>query len=224
MKRQFIVATLLLMLIILLAGCGGSSTKSNSSIIKDAAINFNQIVSNNEENLVYHNELSHFGLLLKDGDKFEWTENPSVSDADFSVSVNADEFVKAGLDVSKMGTTFTYKAASENSPSVLIYKFDVSNNKEFYKDSNKAFEKLISQIPKQITALENDGYVLNLSKGFQVHWNSDERINKDMALIIGAADLVNAGLNVDKLNEWKVMKNKDPKDTEVKLIKIYYLK
>lgn len=225
MKKQFIIATLLVVLIIILVGCSGNETKDNSAVIKEAASSFNLIVRNNVENLVYHNQLSHFGLLLKDNDKFEWTEDTSVSDADFSISINADEFIKAGLDVSKLkGTTFTYKKASENAPNVLIYKYNVSNSKVIYKDSNEAFEKLINQIPGQISTLKNDGYILSLNQGFQVHWNSDERVNKDMALIIGADDLIKAGLNVDKLNEWKVMKNKDSKNTQVRLLKIYYLK
>ena len=225
MKKQFILATLLVVLVTILVGCSGNATKDNSALIKGAASSFNLIVSNNVENLVYHKKLSHFGLLLRDGDKFEWTENPSVSDADFSISVNADEFIKAGLDVTKLkGTTFTFKEASKDAPGLLIYKYNVSNSKENYKDSNEAFEKLISQIPGQISTLKNDGYILSFNQGFQLHWNSDERVNKDMALIISADDLIKAGLNVNKLNEWKIMKNKDSKVTQVRLLKIYYLK
>lgn len=225
MKKQFYAITFVALLIFALTGCNDRTSENNSAIIRDAASSFNLIVTNNLENKVYHEALNHFGLLLKDGDKFEWTEDPSVSDADFSLSINADEFVNAGLDVTKLGgTPFTYVAASDNNPNMLIYKFDVSSNKEIYKDSNEAFEKLLSQIPEQIAVLENDGYILSLDQGFQVHWNADGRVNKDMAFVVGAEDLVKAGLNVDKLNEWKVMKNKDPNDTQLKLLKIYYLK
>lgn len=225
MKKQFIATTSVVMLIILLSGCSGKTTKDNSSLIKGAASNFNFIVSNNLENIVYHDELEHFGLLLKDGDKFEWTKDPSVSNADFSLSINADEFIKAGLDVTKLdGTNFTYIEASENAPNMLVYKFDVSNDKETYKDNNEAFEKLISKIPEQLSTIEKDGYILNLGQVFQVHWNGEERVNKDIAFVIGAEDLIKAGLNVEKLNEWKLMKNKDINDTKIKLLKIYYLK
>lgn len=225
MKKQFIVAAILVIVVVVFAGCSGNVTKDDSSLIKDAASNFDIIVSNNIENAVYHDELSHFGLQLKDGDKFEWTEDTSISDADFSISVNADEFIKAGLDVTKLnGSQFAYKEASGNEPNVIIYTYDVSDNKEAYKDSIEAFEKLMGQIPEQITVLENDGYILSLDQGFQVHWNGDQRVNKDIALIISADDLIKAGLKIDKLNDWKVMKNNDTNDTQVNLLKIYYLK
>ena len=225
MKNHFIVVAILVMVMVVFTGCSGNATKDDSSLIKDAASNFDIIISNNVENLVYHNELSHFGLQLKDGDKFEWTEDTSISDADFSISVNAEEFIKAGLDVTKLnGSQFAYKEASGNEPSVIIYTYDVSDVKKAYKDFIEAFEKLMGQIPKQIAVLKNDGYILNLNQGFQVHWNGDQRVNKDIALIISADDLIKAGLKVDKLNEWKVMKNNDTNDTHVKLLKIYYLK
>ena len=224
MKKQFVIAIMLLVVVMVFGGCNKNVTTDDSSLIKDAASSFDIIVLNNEENAVYHNELGHFGIQLKDGDKFEWTDDTSISDADFSISVNADEFIKAGLDIAKLnGSQFSYKEASGNEPNVIIYVYNVSNSKKAYKDSIEAFEKLIGQIPEQISVLENDGYILNLDHGFQVHWNGDQRVNKDLALIISADGLIKAGLNVDKLNEWKVMKNKDPNDTQVKLLKIYYL-
>ena len=225
MRKYFIAATILVMVMVVLTGCSGGSTKDDSSLIKDAASNFDIIISNNVENSVYHNELRHFGIQLKDGDKFEWAEDTSVSDADFSISVNADDFIKAGLDVTKLNESqFAYKEASGNEPNVIIYTYDVSDKEETYKDYIEAFEKLMGQIPEQIAVLENDGYILNLDQGFQVHWNGDQRLNKDIALIISADDLIKAGLKVDKLNEWRVMKNADTTDMQVKLLKIYYLK
>lgn len=224
MKKQ-IISTLVIMLILLLSGCSSEKPDDNESLAKDATKNFDIIVSNNIENKIYHDELSHFGLLLKDGDKFEWTSDPSASNADFSLSFNADEFITAGLDVSKLeGTYYAYQEASGNNPDMIVYLSDVGNEKESYNDYNEAFEKLLDKMPGQLSILENDGYILDIGLGFQVHWNGEERENKDIAFIINADDLIEAGLNVEKLSSWKVMKNKDPNDTQVKLIKVYYLK
>lgn len=206
-----------------LSGC--SLNKSGDSAIQDAASNFSQTVNNNKEDLTYHNELSHFGLQLKGGDKLEWAEDPSVSEADFSITINAEEFIEAGLDVSKLESSYlSYSKDTATNVENLIYKYNINNEKATYSNSDEAFEKLIGLIPDQINSIKNDGYVLNLDKGFQLHWNSDDRVNKDLAFIIVADDLVKAGLDVNKLEMWKVLKNKDPNDSQLKLLKVFYLK
>lgn len=206
-----------------LSGC--SLNKSGDSAIQDAASNFSQTVNNNKEDLTYHNELSHFGLQLKGGDKLEWAEDPSVSEADFSITINAEEFIEAGLDVSKLESSyFSYSKDNTTNVEYLIYKYNINNEKATYSNSDEAFKKLIGLIPDQINSIKNDGYVLNMDKGFQLHWNSDDRVNKDLAFIIVADDLVKAGLDVNKLEIWKILKNKDPNDSQLKLLKVFYLK
>jgi len=222
-KRVF--TTLIIMLTLIFTGCSSEKPDENDSLVQDATNNFDIIVSNNIENKIYHSELNHFGFILEDSEKFEWTGDPSTNDADFSLSFYAEEFIAAGLDVSMLeGNTFTYQEASDNNPSMIIYTSDVSNEKETYSDYKEAFEKLLDKMPGQLSTLENDGYILDIGLGFQVHWNGEERENKDIAFIINADDLIGAGLNVEKLSSWEVMKNKDATDTQVKLFKVYYLK
>ncbi len=223
MKKM--ISSILVVFIIVFALSGCSQNKSSDSVIQDAAGNFSQTVNNNVEDLTFHDELSHFGLKLKGGDKFEWTEDPSVSKADFSISINAKEFIQAGLDVTKLDSSYyIYSQNTTTNTEDLIYKYNVNDEKVTYGNSDEAFEGLIGRIPDQIVEIKNDGYVLTLDKGFQLHWNSDDRVNKDLAFIIAADDLVKAGLNIDKLDVWKVLKNKDPNDSQVKLFKVFYLK
>ena len=225
MRKSFMVSILIVTLVFVFSGCSNVKTEENGDMAKDATKNFDYIVSNNTEDSVYHDELGHFGLLLKDGDKFEWTKDTSVSEADFSLSLNAEEFIKAGLDVAKLrGTAFTYQEASATAPSMLIYAFNVSDEKVIAKDYNEAFEMLLKQLPEQLSTLKNDGYILDIGQVFQVHWNGEERENKDIAFVINAEDLISAGLNVDKLEVWKIMKNSDANDKQVRLFKVYYLK
>lgn len=225
MKKSFVLSILIIALIFVFSGCSNLKTKDYNKIAKDATKNFDYIVSNNTENSVYHDELEHFGLMLKDGDKFEWTKDTSVSEADLSLSLNAEEFIKAGLDVSKLsGKTFAYQKATETTTDMLVYTYNVSNEKEIAKDYNNAFEILLRQLPEQLAPLENDGYILDIGQVFQVHWNGEERENKDIAFVINAEDLISAGLSVDKLDSWKIMKNSDSNDTNVRLLKVYYLK
>lgn len=222
-KRVF--TTLIIILTLIFTGCSSGNPDENESLAQDATKNFDIIVSNNIENKIFHDELNHFGLVLKDGEKFEWTGDPSANEADFSLSFNADEFIAAGLDVTKLeGTSFSYQGVSESYPGMIVYTSDVSNEKETYNDYKEAFEKLLDKMPGQLSILENDGYILDIGLGFQVHWNGEERENKDIAFIINADDLIEAGLNVEKLSSWKIMKNTDTNDTQVKLFKVYYLK
>lgn len=224
MKKRILLLISIMTLFFMISGCT-SKVNDKESEMKAAADNFDLIVSNNLENKVFHNELKHFGLLLKDQDKFEWTEDPSFSDADFSLSINAKEFIDAGLDTSKLqGTSFSLIKATESENDLLVHKFDVSNNKEKYEDYKEAFEKLIGQSPNQLATLQNDGYILDIGQGFQVHWNGEKRENKDIAFIINADDLIKAGVKVELLNEWKLIENKDSTDEQVKLLKVYYLK
>ena len=225
MRKQLALVVSITIFLVILSSCSGGNPKDNNSLAADATKNFDYVVSNNSENVVYHDELEHFGFLMTDKDKFEWTKDPSVSDADFALSINATDFINAGLDVTKLDkTVFSYQPASGDTPAILMHKLDVSNEKVVYKDYKEAFEKLLIQIPDRLSTLEKDGYILDLGQGFQVHWNGEQRVNKDIAFIIGADELVKAGLDVNKMTGWKVMKNKDPNDKTVKLLRIFYLK
>lgn len=99
-----------------------------------------------------------------------------------------------------------------------------SDEKVIAKDYNDAFEILLKQLPEQLSILKNDGYILDIGQVFQVHWNGEQRENKDIAFVISAEDLISAGLNVDKLDVWKIMKNSDANDKQVRFLKVYYLK
>ena len=225
MKKQFIVLILVLTSVFIFSGCSNTKPDDKGSMVKEATKNFDYIVSNNIEDKVFHSQLDHFGLLLKDGDKFEWTGDTSVSKADYSLSLNADEFIKAGLDVSKLdGTSFTYQKPSGTTPGMLVYTFNVSDKKAAYKDYKEAFEVLLSQIPERLSRLNNDGFILDIGQVFQVHWNGEQRKNKDIAFVINAKDLIKAGLDVNKIKVWKIRKNTDASDTQIRLFKVYYLK
>lgn len=226
MKRVIIkVVTGIIIFTMALVGCSNRNVDENESLVQGAVDNFDIIISNNIENKIFHGELNHFGFLLGNGEKFEWTSDPSTNEADFSLTFNAEEFVEAGLDVKKLnGDTFKYIDKTIESPGVIVYTSDVSNAKEPQSDYKEAFKSLLIKMPGQLSVIEKDGYILDIGKGFQVHWNGEERVNKDIAFIINPEDLVEAGLNIEKLTNWKVMNNNENGDEQLKLFKVYYLK
>ncbi len=224
MKNRIIILTVVVLLVTL-TGCRRNIASDKRAQISDAVKNFNLVLAGNPEAKVFHNELKHFGLSLEGGSKFEWTEDPSMSDADFSISIDAEEFIKAGLDVNKLGgKTFTFQDATGETPKILVHNLNISDKSETYTNYGEALNNLINQIPDNLSSLKNDGYILNIGQGFQVHWNGDQRANKDIAFIINAEDLVSAGLDVNKLSGWIVPKNITSNDKGIKLLKVYYLK
>ena len=224
MRKKLIILSLILVVLFSVSACGRSQDEINAQL-KDATDSFDLIVSNNVENTIYHNEGEHFGLLLKDGDKLEWTADASISKKDILFSFNVKPFIDAGLNPSLLSKDlFRYTAATTSSDGTLEYSFDAGNVKKSNADSIDAFNSLLALMPDQLEALNKDGYILNIGNGFQVHWNGEQRENKDIALIINADELISAGLVVDDLAGWKLLTNNSDGDNSVYLVKVYYLK
>lgn len=224
MKKKAIIISLVLVLLFAVTGCGKSQDEIDAQL-KDATKSFDLIVNNNVENKIYHNEGEHFGLLLKDGDKLEWSADTSISQKDILFSFDVNPFVSAGLDPSKLsGDMFKYIGSTNTSGGMLEFSYDAGSVKKQNSDSMDAFNSLLAQMPDQLEALNKDGYILNIGNGFQLHWNGEQRENKDIALIINADELIAAGLKVDKLDGWKLLNNNADDDKSVYLVKVYYLK
>jgi len=224
MKKKAIIISLVIVFLFAVTGCGRSQDEIDAQL-KDATESFDLIVSNNVENTIYHNEGEHFGLLLKDGDKLEWSADTSISQKDILFSFNVAPFITAGLDPSQLsGDVFEYIEATDTAGGMLEYSYDAGSVKKQNSDSIDAFNNLLAQMPDQLEALNQDGYILNIGNGFQVHWNGEQRENKDIALIINADELIAAGLVVDKLDGWKLLTNNADDDNSIYLVKVYYLK
>lgn len=223
MKKSIMAVVMVTSLTLILAGCSAAVKPEKEVLAKNAAKNFELIVENNLENKVYHDQLKHFGLALGNQDKFEWAQDTSVGEADFSLSINANEFIQAGMDPAKLvSNEFEFVQGGETEQ--LVHTFDVSDDESLYEDYKLAFEGLLSRVPDQIKTIKNDGYILDLGQSFQVHWNGENRKNKDIAFIINGDSLIKAGLDLEKLTSWKVIKNTDEGDKTVRLLRVYRLR
>jgi len=86
---------------------------------------FQRIADRFPANFGYHDELSHYGFKLGDGDKFEWTKDVHINDADVAFVLLADPLIQAGLDIKKLDQSWIFKPAAEDpmmgkTPNLLV--------------------------------------------------------------------------------------------------------
>lgn len=65
---------------------------------------YKEIVKYNRDIIGYHEELDHYGIALGNGNMFEWAKELNKNDKDLVFVLNPDDFIIAGLDVTKLDT------------------------------------------------------------------------------------------------------------------------
>lgn len=107
------------------------ATAAGTGTAKDSASNaFARLVNRFSTKIGFHHELSHFGFAMPTGDKFEWTKDLTVNDADMAFVFVAQPLVDAGANVDKLKAAgWLYQAATTGTsatPALLIkpYKLD----------------------------------------------------------------------------------------------------
>lgn len=86
---------------------------------------FEQIVRLKRGQINYHSDLDHFGVLLGDGNMFEWVKDMSNNDKDIVFVLNPQVFINAGVDPEKVdGWKFAkVKTMDENGKPMEVDKF-----------------------------------------------------------------------------------------------------
>lgn len=205
-------------------GCSSSSTGSETG---DKAYKaFSSIVKENKDKIGYHDALSHWGIKLPTGEKFEWTKDTGANVADLAMVMLADPFITAGLDVNKLDANlWLYKPAekegSEDLPNRLIKPFNISDKRYETEGYEGAMKNIIKTDSSLISyKADEKKYAISLGTGFEAQWTEDLAANEaDIVFVLDSKSLVDAGLDVTKLegSGWEV------KDGG-KLVKAYNLK
>jgi hypothetical protein len=63
---------------------------------------YNNIITTYRDKLSYHHTLDHFGLLLGDGNAFEYAKDINTNDKDIVIALNPKVFEEASVDVTKV--------------------------------------------------------------------------------------------------------------------------
>ncbi len=192
--------------ILTLAGC--QRTVTGDATADNGLKAFNSIVSAYPDSKGFHSELQHWGFALPSGEKFEWSKDMSANKADFALVLMADPLVEAGLDIDKLDKNeWLYEPAAKDDmgnelPNRLIKPYNVSDEKEEaqgFEDSMRRLLKYDTNIIKYHE--EQKHYGLALGDGNEVQWTEELGINNaDMIFVLKAQPLVDAGLDVNKLD------------------------
>ena len=201
---KMIVAVVSVLAIVLsLAACGRVETGNETSDNAYAA--FVAIVNQNKDKLGFHSEKMHWGLELQE-DKFEWSKDSSAHQLDFAMALQAQPFIDAGLDVSKLedsGYVFIPGAEADGmkTPDLIAHPYDVSDKKETAQGFEDAMRRLLKQDPSLVSYNQEEKYyALHLSDGYVVRWTEELGLNDaDMTFVIAADPLVAAGLDAAKM-------------------------
>jgi hypothetical protein len=223
-NKALVISAMVVGVTLAVTGCGnknnGDETKSK------AAESFVSIIKDNKSDVGFHNALSHWGLKLKSGEKFEWTKDTSANDIDFAMVIPADPFIKAGVDVSKIDSKeLVYKPAAKEdgmeTPNLLVKPYELSDKKQNSNGSEDAFKRLLKVETLPVAYDGNSkNYVLQLAEGYKIAWaENKEEADNDLIFTIKAEPLVKAGLDLDKISKEGWVYNKD-KNTLTKEFKV----
>ncbi len=86
---------------------------------------YEQIVKLYRDNISYHAALDHYGVMLSNGNMFEWAKDMTTNDKDIVFVLNPDIFINAGVDTSKVeGWVFAQvETMDSNGKKIKVDKF-----------------------------------------------------------------------------------------------------
>lgn len=207
MKNTKKIIAIIASSLIVVSFIGCSRTKTGNEEADNALTSFNEIVKAYPDNKGFHEALQHWGFKLPTGEKFEWSKDMSANKADFAMVMLADPLVEAGLDISKLDSNeWLYEAAGKDEmgvdlPNRLILPYNVSDEKQESNGSEDSMRRLLKADTESIKYHKDQKhYALKLGAGNEVQWTETLGINDaDMIFVLNAEPLVNAGLDVTKL-------------------------
>ena len=99
--------------------------------ISSAIASYKLIVQNYRESINYHTSLDHYGVMLGDGNMFEWAKNMTTNgydksnqDKDIVFVLNPAPLITAGVDPEKVdGWVYAQVPIEENGKPILVWKF-----------------------------------------------------------------------------------------------------
>lgn len=223
-NKALIISTVILGIGITITGCGNKGSVDETKAKASEA--YVKIIKENKKDVGFHAELSHWGLKLSSGEKFEWTKDTAANEIDFAMVIPADTFTKAGVDVNKIDAKeLAFKPAANEggmeTPNLLVRPYDLSDKKQNSNGAEDAFKRLLKfqQVPVSYDSATKN-YVLDLGDGYKVHWTEELGQNpSDIIFTIKAEPLIQAGLDVDKISKegWKYNKDSNTLTKEFKL-------
>ena len=223
-KKTLLISSLVLGIGLTITGCGNRGNVDEAKV--KASDSFVSIIKDNKKDIGFHNSLSHWGLKLKSGEKFEWTKDTSANDIDFAMVIPGDQFINAGVDVSKLDSKdLVFKPAAKEDgmdvPNLLIKPLNLNDKKQNSNGSEDAFKRLlkVEGVPVTFDSTSKK-YVLQLEEGYKISWAEKKgEGSSDITFTIKAEPLIKAGLDLDKISKdgWNYNKESNTLTKEFKV-------
>lgn len=214
MKKIIMAAISLVLAAALFTGCA-----STDVVLKYSQESFGNIMKA-YPTLVTETKDNYYSLTVDKETLLKVSRDYSASEEDIVLSTPIQPFIKAGLDVAKLGKG--YKTDDAN----LYLVTDFGKGSGAKSTVEQALFESVTADRKALTyhqELDHYGIVLN---GGKFEFAKDYTKNdKDLVFVIAAKPLRDIGVNVQKIDGWvfKTMKDESGKDVDV-LLKPYDLK
>jgi hypothetical protein len=214
MKKIIVVITAFALAAVLFTGCA-----STDVVLKYSQDSFTDIVST-FPSIVKEDKDNNYIITADKETLLKISKDYSTSEEDIVLSTPLEPFVKAGLDVTKLGKGYKSDDAS------LYLVTDYGKGTGASATPTQALFESVKYDRKVLTyhqELDHYGIVLN---GGKFEFAKDYKTNdKDLVFVIAAKPLRDLGVNVQKIDGWvfKTMKDESGKNVDV-LLKPFNLK
>lgn len=208
MRKIYLISLIIFSL--LLASCSATDVVGKNS--KSA---FKKLYERNVNEIGFDSNKQRFVFSLPSKETFEWSIDFKNNKKDIVFELDANPFIKAGLDINKLPEYIKYEANK------LIFSFDISDNeiKNDQKDGAVTFNDIIDKHRDLIGYHQELGHFgMTLAEGYKIEWAKDIDSNdKDLVFILNPGVLRDLGVDVNNVEGWTYTKMKDM-DKEVELL------
>ncbi len=207
MKKVFTAALALVLATAFFAGCA-----STDVVLKYGQSSFENILKADPE-LVKEDENNNYIITVDKETLLKVSKDYSSSDEDIVLSTPLQPFVKAGLDVTKLGKG--YKA--DDTSLYLITDFGNGTGKSV--SPTQALFQSVADDREALTYHEELGHYGIMLNGGKFEFAKDYKTNeKDLVYAIAAQPLRDLGVDVQKIDGWTLSTMKEESGKEVELL------
>ncbi len=215
MKKKVVLTLLMSIVLLGLSGCGKLDVIGDQS-----EKSFEAVLSALQAKVSTDSNIDGWSLNAPDGEaRFVWTKDFSKSSTDVMLELEAQPFIEAGLDLSKLPQEMV-------SGDKIVLAKDLGNDNITYVGEASpldSYKKLVKHYRDSITyhtAL--DHYGVDIGNGNMFEWAKDMKTNdKDIVFVLNPQPFLDAGVDPTKLETWVFAKveTMDEKGNKIELDK-----
>ncbi len=216
MKKRLILSLLICIVLYGITACGKLDVIGDQS-----EKSFEAVVNAMQEDVSVDDTFGGWSIMSPDGEaRFVWTKDFSITTTDAMLELDAQPFIDAGLDISKLPQEMV-------SGDKIIVGTDLGDEKVTYVGDASpldSYKKLVKNYRDSITyhtAL--DHYGVALGNGNMFEWAKDMKTNdKDIVFVLNPQPFLDAGVDPTKLETWVFAKveTMDERGNDIEVDKI----